>query len=161
MIIPSGTEVLPVTTRGHTMNQAHVAAPRPAPLHPPDPGPKVKRASPGPTARLKTSTRPPAPRNSLWDDLHPAPTLDPCPGHALAPGPGLDASPEDTDRSSKALLICLRMFLFSFWLWLLESYALFAFVYHHIMEESVAKAKRAAGAEIFLALWEMFLFWSD
>lgn len=92
-----GTEVLPVTTRGHTMNQAQVAALGPAPRHPPDPGPKVKRASQGQTARLKTSIQAPAPRNSLWADLHHAPTLDPCLGHVLAPGPGLDASPEDTD----------------------------------------------------------------
>ncbi len=88
------------------MNQAHVAALRPAPLHPPDPGPKAKRASPGLTAQLKTSTQPPAPRNSLWEDLHLAPTLDPCPGHALAPGPGLDASLEATDCLS--LIIDLR-----------------------------------------------------
>lgn len=79
------------------MNRAYVAAPRPAPLHPPDPGPKVKRANPGPTARPKTSTQPPAPRNSPWDALHPAPTRDPCPGHAPAPGPGLGVSPEVTD----------------------------------------------------------------
>lgn len=87
------------------MNRAHAAALRPTPLHPPDPGPKVKRASPGPTAQLKTSMQTPAPRNSLWEDLHPAPTLDPCPGHALAPGLGLDASLEATDCPSKALLI--------------------------------------------------------
>lgn len=90
-------EVFPVTTRGHTMNPAHEATLHHTPLHPPDPGLKVKRASPGPTAQLKTSTQPPAPRNSLWEDLHPAPTLDPCPGHALAPGPGLDESLEVTD----------------------------------------------------------------
>lgn len=81
-----------MTTREHAMNQAWVAAPHLAPLHPPDPVPGVKRAGPGPTAQLKTSTRPPAPRNGLWDDLHPAPTLDPCRGHALGPGPGLDGS---------------------------------------------------------------------
>lgn len=86
-----------MNTRGHNTRQAHVAALRPARLHPPDPGPKVKRASPSPTARLQTSTRPPAPRNRPWADLHPAPTLDPCPGHALAPDPGLDASLEATD----------------------------------------------------------------
>lgn len=94
MFIPPGTEVLHVNTTGHTMNQAHVAAQHPAP--PPDLGPKVKRASPGPTAPPKTSTRHPAPRNSLWGDLRPAPTPDPCPGHALAPGPGQDASLEVT-----------------------------------------------------------------
>lgn len=79
-----------MTTREHAMNQAQVAAL--APLHPPDPAPGVKRANPGPTAQLKTSTLPPAPRNGLWDDLRPAPTLDPCRGHALGPGPGLDGS---------------------------------------------------------------------
>lgn len=94
----TSTEALPVTTRGHTMKQAHAATPHPAPLPRQDPGPKLKRASPGPTAQPKTSTqRPLAPRNSLLDDLHPAPTPDPCPGHALAPGPGLDASLEVTD----------------------------------------------------------------
>lgn len=93
----TSTEVLPVTTRRHTMTKAHVVAPCPAPLHLPDPGPKVKRASPGLTAQLKTSTQLPAPRKSLWDDLPPGPTLDPCPGHALAPGPGLDANLEVTD----------------------------------------------------------------
>lgn len=91
------TEVLLVSTTGHTMQQAHVATLRPAPLHPPDPCPKVKRASPDPTARLRTSTQPPAPTNSPVDDPRHAPTLDPCPGHALAPGRGLDASPEATD----------------------------------------------------------------
>lgn len=97
----TSTEVLLVTTTGHTMQQAHVATPHPAPLHPPDPCPKVKRASPGPTARLKTSTQPPAPTNSPVDDLHLAPTLDPCPGHALAPGRGPDASLEATDCLSR------------------------------------------------------------
>lgn len=90
-----GTEVLPVTTRGHTTNQAQEAALGPPP--PPEPGPKAKRASRGPTARLKTSIQAAAPRNSRWADPHHAPTPDPCPGHALAPGPGLDASLEDTD----------------------------------------------------------------
>lgn len=97
MIILPGTEVLLVSTTGHTMQQAHVATLRPAPLHPPDPCPKVKRASPDPTARRRTSTQPPAPTNSPVDDPRHAPTLDPCPGHALAPGRGLDASPEATD----------------------------------------------------------------
>lgn len=95
MFIPAGTEVHPVTTTGHIVNQPPTLGP--APLQPPDPHPKEKRASPGPTARLRTSTQPPAPRISLRDALHPAPTLDPCPGHALAPGPGLDASLEATD----------------------------------------------------------------
>lgn len=105
MSIPPGTEVLLVITTEHTMNQAHVAAPRPTRPHPPDPGQKAKRASQGPTAQLKSSTQPPAPRNSLWDDLNPAPTLDPCPVRVLALGPGLDASPEVTDWSSKALYL--------------------------------------------------------
>lgn len=61
----TSTEVLHVSTTGHTMNQVHVAAQRPAPPHPLDLGPKVKRASPGPTAQPKISTRRPAPRNSL------------------------------------------------------------------------------------------------
>lgn len=60
----TSTEVLLVITTGHTMSQAHVAAQRPAPPHPPDLGPKVKRASPGPTAQPKISTRHPAPRNN-------------------------------------------------------------------------------------------------
>lgn len=112
----TSTEVLPVNTRGHTMNQAHVAALHPALLLPPEPGPKVKRARPGPTARLKTSTQPPAHRNSLWDGLHPAPTLDPCPGHALAPGPGLDASLEVTDCwfLQSSVNLSSGMFLFIF-----------------------------------------------
>lgn len=93
----TSSEVRLVTTTEHTMDKAHVATPRPAPLHPPGPCPKVKRVSPDPTARLKISTQPPAPTNSLQDDLHPAPNLDPCPGHALAPGPGLDASLEAID----------------------------------------------------------------
>lgn len=89
------TEVPPVTSRGHTMKQAHVAAPHPAPLRRPVPGPKVKRACPGPTAQLKTSTQTPAPRNSPWDVLHHVPTRDP--GHALAQGLGRDASLEVID----------------------------------------------------------------
>lgn len=115
MCIPPGTEVLHVITTGRTMNQAHVAVQRPAPPPPRDLGPKVKRASPGPTAQLKISTRRPAPRNSLWGDLRPAPTLDPCPGHAPAPGPGLDASLEVIKLSVlPKLYLYLRMFLFSF-----------------------------------------------
>lgn len=96
-------------TTEHTMSLARVAALHLAPLHPPDPGPKAKRASPGPTAQLKISTQPPAHRNSLWDDHHPAPTLDPCLGHALAPGHGLDASLEVIDCLvfHSPLFICL------------------------------------------------------
>lgn len=93
----TSTEVLLVTTTGHTVNQPHVATLGPAPLLPPDPHPKEKRASPGPRAQLKTSTQPPVPRNSPQDALHPAPTLDPCPDRALAPGPGPDVSLEATD----------------------------------------------------------------
>lgn len=91
------TEVLLVSTTGLNVNRARVATLRPTPLHPPDPCPKVKRASPGPTPRVKTTTQPPVPRKSLWGDLHPAPTLDPCPAHVLAPGPGLAASLEATE----------------------------------------------------------------
>lgn len=98
MFISSGTpEALPVITTERTMNQAHAAAPHPVPLLLPDPGPKVKRATPGPTVQKVISTQPPAPRNSLREDLHPAPTLDLCPGHALARGPGLGESLEVTD----------------------------------------------------------------
>lgn len=110
----TSTKVLLVTTTGHTMNQVHVAIP--LPLHHPDQDPRAKRASPGPTARLKTSTRPPALRNSLWGDLHRGPTPDPCLGHGLAPGPGLDASLGATDSPllPSALFVCLRMFLYNF-----------------------------------------------
>lgn len=109
-----GTEVLPATTRGLTMNRAQEAALGPPP--PPDPGPKVKRASRGPTARPKTSIRAAAPRNSLWADLRHAPTPDPCPGHALAPGPGPDASLGDTDClfPRRLWFWSLGVFLFSF-----------------------------------------------
>lgn len=112
----TGTEVLPVIITEHTMNQGHVATLHPAPLRPPDPGPKAKRASPGPTAPLKISTQLLAPRNSQWGDLHPAPTLDPCLGHALAPGPGLAASLEVTDCLvfQSPVFFSLRMFLFGF-----------------------------------------------
>lgn len=106
MTIPPGTEVLLMTTRGLTVNQARVTAPLPAPLHPPDPSPKVKRASPGPTAQLKTSSQPPAPRNHLWDVLHHDPTLDP--DRAPVPDPGLDASLGATDC---LIPVNLRMFL--------------------------------------------------
>lgn len=92
------------------MNQGQLADQPPAHLHPPDQISEVKRVGPGPTAQPKTSTQPPAPRNSRLEDLHPAPTLDPCHGHALGPGPGLDASLEVTDCPSEALFICLRMF---------------------------------------------------
>ena len=130
-------------TTEHTMNQAHVAAPCPPLLHPPDPGPKAKRASPGPTAQLKISNQPLAPRNSLWDDLNPAPTLDPCHGHALAPGPGLDASPEVTDWSSKAICRSLRMFLFSFQLKIIRVlFLIFASVYHHIYGRSCCQRNK-------------------
>lgn len=93
----TSTEVLPVSTTEHSLSRAHEATLRPARLRPPDPGLKVKRASPGLTPRLKISTQPPAPRNSLRDGLLHAPTLDPCLDHALAPGPGLDASQVVTD----------------------------------------------------------------
>lgn len=109
LAISTGMVILPMTTREHAMNQAPLADQPPAHLHPPDPISEVKRAGPGPTARPKTSTQPPAPRNSRVEDLHPAPTLDPC--HGLAPGPGLglDASLGVTDPL-KLLFICLRMF---------------------------------------------------
>lgn len=103
MIIPIGTKLLPVTTTERTMKRPHT--PPPAPHQRPGQDQKVKRASPGLTALPKTSTHP---RNSLSGDPHHAPTLDPCPGHALAPGPGLDASLEATDRLfSKALFMFL------------------------------------------------------
>lgn len=100
----------------HTMNQGRVVTLRLIPLRPPEPGPKAKRASPGPTALSKTSTQLLAPRNSRWGDLHPAPTLDPCLDHALAPGPGLAASLEVTDCVvfQSPVFISLRMFLFRF-----------------------------------------------
>lgn len=120
-------EVPRVTTRGLTMNQAHVAALRHTPLHHPDPGPKAKRASPGLTAQLRTSTQPPAPRNSLWEGLHLAPTLGPCPGHALAPGPGLDVSLEATDCFYKSQLISLQLSV----LITRVSCLMFAFIYHY------------------------------
>lgn len=98
----TSTKLLPVTTTERTMKQPHT--PPPAPRQRPDQDQKVKRASPGLTALPKTSTHP---RNSLSGDPHHAPTLDPCPGHALAPGPGLDASLEATDRLfSRALCSC-------------------------------------------------------
>lgn len=93
----TGTEVPLVSTTGHTMKQAHAATLRPAPLPPPDLWPKVRRASRGPTAQRRTSTPPPAPTNSLWAALHPAPSLAPCPAPALALDPGPDASLEVTD----------------------------------------------------------------
>ncbi|KAF3839403.1 hypothetical protein F7725_018120 [Dissostichus mawsoni] len=96
----SRTEVPLVSTTGHTMKQAHAAALRPAPLPPPDLWPKVRRASRGPTAQRRTSTPPPAPTNSPWAALHPAPSLAPCPAPALAPDPGPDASLEATDSLS-------------------------------------------------------------
>lgn len=105
----TSTKVQLVTTTGHTMNQVHVVIPLPVPLHHPDQDPKEKRASPGPTARQKTSTRLPALRNSPWGDLRHGPTLDPCLGHALAPGPGLDASLGATDSLllPSALFVCV------------------------------------------------------
>lgn len=111
MFIPPGTEVLHVNITGLRMNQAHIAAH----LHPPGPGPEVKRTSPGPTAQLESSIQPRALTMSLLDDRRPAPTLDPCPGHALALGPGLDASLEATKLSFLPKpLISLRKFLCSF-----------------------------------------------
>lgn len=78
------------------MARALAAAQPPAPLPRQDPGPKAGRASRGPPALLQTSI-PPTPRNSPWGDLSHAPTPDPCPGRALAPGPGLAANREATN----------------------------------------------------------------
>lgn len=105
----TSTKVRLVTTTEHTTNQGHVAIPLPVPPHHPDQDPRAKRASPGPTAQQKTSTQPPALRNSLWGDLHRGPTPDPCLGHALAPGPGLDASQGATDSlfPPQALYLCV------------------------------------------------------
>lgn len=65
------------------------------------PGPELKRSSPGPTALLEVFSQPPI---SQLGDLRHAPSPDLCPGHVLAPGPGLDASLEVTKLkiSSKA-----------------------------------------------------------
>lgn len=82
--------------RGDTVNQAPVAALHPTPLQPPDPDPKAEGAHPVLVAQPKSSTRL-APRNNLLGVLLHAHTPDPCPGHAPAPGPGLDASLEATD----------------------------------------------------------------
>jgi len=97
-LIMAGTKVLPVTTTGHTWNQAHTAAP----LHHPDRDPKIKRVSRNPTAHPKTSAQLPAATNSLWGDLLLAPTLDQCLGHVLVPDPGLDASLVATNCCKKA-----------------------------------------------------------
>lgn len=144
----TSTEVLPESTTEHTMNQHHAAAPHPVPPHPPDPGPKVKRANPGLTAQLKTSTQPLAPRNSLWDALHPAPTLDPCLGHALGPDPGLDASPVVTDSLVfQCLWVCFSSTITA----VLRS--IFEFDYHHILERSVAKGKSSSNSsEVFFLM---------
>lgn len=159
MTILPGTEVLPVTTRGHTMNQAHVATLHRTPLHPPDPGLKVKRASPGPTAQRKTSTQPPAPRNSLWDDHLPAPTPDPCPGRALAPGPGPDASLEDTDCLFLQLSINLysRMFFQLSTLIIRVFCSLFAFVIITLWRSLLPNGEERS-RDIFLAPCKRFCF---
>lgn len=112
-ISPGIPEVLPVITTERTMNQVHAAALHPVPL--PHPDPKVKRATLRHTVQKIISTQPQAPRNTVRDDLHHAPTLDPWPDHALAlgpgPGPGLGESLEVTDcflNSKHSLLfICL------------------------------------------------------
>lgn len=110
LAISTGIAILPMTTREHAMNQGQLADQPPAHLHPPDQTSEVKRAGPGPTAQPKTSTQPPAPRNSQLEDLHPVPTLDPCRGHAPGLGPGLDASLEVTDCPSEALFISEDVF---------------------------------------------------
>lgn len=107
LVSPGTPEVPPVITTKRTMKQGHVAALRPLP----DPGPEVKRATPGPTARKTISTQPPAPRNSVTDGLRPAPTLDPCLGLAPGPGPGLDGSLGVTDCFLPKLIY---LFLFGF-----------------------------------------------
>lgn len=148
------TEVPPMTTRGHSRNQAHVATRHPAPLHPPDPGPRIKRAGLGPTAQLKTPTQPPAPGSRLWEDLHPAPSPGPCPGHVLAPGPGLDASWEVTDSPPPFSINFVFKEVFVQVLSVITRVlcSMFTFICHYILEELFAKGKRAAGAEIFSAL---------
>lgn len=108
-ISPGIPEVLPMITTERTMNQDHVAALHPAPLPPPDPEPKVERATPGLVVQKMNSTQPPAPRNTVRDDLHPTPTLAPCPGRALAPGPGLGESLGVTECFLQSLLLSVSV----------------------------------------------------
>lgn len=93
----AATEAPPMIIRGDTVNQAPVAALCPILLQPPDLDPKAEGAHPVLEAPPKSSTQRLAPRNNLLGDLLHARTPDPCPGHAPAPGPGLDASLEATD----------------------------------------------------------------
>lgn len=139
-ISPGIPEVLPVITTECTMNQVHAAALHPTHLPPPDPGPKVKRATPGPTVQKMISTQPPAPRNTVRDDLHPARTLAPCPGRALALGPGLAESLEVTD----CLPVSEDVSAFNH-----NNYSVMLCFVHHDIKVFLPKERATAGAEVF------------